>query len=42
MYQKRHKVHLRHGGSYTDSPDWIQMKKATINPKNEDDVFNMQ
>ena len=25
---------FRCGGSYIDSPDWI--KKATINPKNED------
>ena len=35
MYYKCHKVNFRPGGSYTDSPDWI--KKAAINPKNEDD-----
>ena len=25
------------GGSYINSPGWIQKKKAKINPKNEDD-----
>ena len=25
------------GGSYTDSPIWIRIKKATINPINQDD-----
>ena len=28
---------FKRGGSYNDSPDWIKKKKATINPKNEDD-----
>ena len=26
-------------GSYIDCPDWIKMKKATINPKNTNDKF---
>ena len=36
MYNKCHKVNFRRGGSYIDSQDWIKKKKATINPKNED------
>ena len=34
---KCHKVNFRRGGSYIDSPDWIKKKKATVNPKDEDD-----
>ena len=37
MYYKCHKLNFKCGGSYIDSPDWIKKKKATINPKNEDD-----
>ena len=37
MYYKCHKVCFKRDGSHIDSPDWIQNKKATINPKNEDD-----
>ena len=37
MYYKCRKVNFKYGGSYTDSPDQIK-KKATINPKNEDDT----
>ena len=37
MYCKYHKVDFRHGGSYIDSLDWIENKKAAINPKNQDD-----
>ena len=33
---KLHKISLRRAGSYIDSPKWIKNKKATINPKNED------
>ena len=36
LYQKLHKISLNRGRSYIDSPDWIKKKKATINPKNED------
>ena len=34
---KCHKVNFRRGGSYTNSPDWIKKKKATINLENKDD-----
>ena len=37
MYYKCHKVNFEHSGSYIDSPEWIKSKKATVNPKNEDD-----
>ena len=37
MYYKCHKVNFTCGSSYIDSPNWIKNKKATINPKNEDD-----
>ena len=30
---------LNGGGSCIDSPGWLQNKKATINPKNNDDHF---
>ena len=32
-----HKISLNRGGSYIDSPKWSKNKKATINPKNNDD-----
>ena len=28
---------IRKGASYIDSPEWLKNKKATINPKNNDD-----
>ena len=31
------KVGLKRRGSYIDSPEWLKNKKATINPKNNDD-----
>ena len=31
------KISLSKGGSYTHSPEWLKNKKATINPKNNDD-----
>ena len=34
---KLHKISLNRGGSYIDSPKWLKNKKATINPKNNDD-----
>ena len=33
---KLHKISLRRGGAYIDSPKWIKNKKTTINPKNTD------
>ena len=37
LYYNLKKVSLRTGGSYTDSPKRPKNKKATINPKNNDD-----
>ena len=31
------KIGLKRGASYIDSPEWLENKKATINPKNNDD-----
>ena len=36
-YYNLHKISLNRGGSYIDSPKWLKNKKATINPKNNDD-----
>ena len=37
MYYHLQKTSLsRKGGSYIDSPEWLKNKKATINPKNND------
>ena len=40
-YYKCHKKNPNCGGSYIDSPDWIKIKKATINPinKNNNECF---
>ena len=38
LYCKCHKINFKRGGSYIEFPDWIKNKKATINPKNEDDM----
>ena len=32
-----HKISLNRTGSYTDSPEWLKAKGATINPKTIDD-----
>ena len=37
LYYKFHKISLNRGGSYVDSPEWLKNKRATINPKNNDD-----
>ena len=37
LYYKLHKISLKRGGSYIDSPEWLKIKKATINLKNEKD-----
>ena len=39
MYYNLNKVSLSRGGSYIDSPKLLKNKKATINPKNNDDKF---
>ena len=35
MHYKCLKISFKCGGSYIDSPHWIKVKKATINPKND-------
>ena len=37
LHYKCHKTNFKLGGSYIDSPDWIKIKKATINPVNKKD-----
>ena len=37
MCYKCHKVNFKRRGLYIDSPDWIKIKKATINSNNDDD-----
>ena len=37
LHYDLHKLSLNRGGSYIDSPKWSKNKKATINPKNNDD-----
>ena len=37
LYYNLNKVSLSRGGSYVDSHKWLKNKKATINPKNNDD-----
>ena len=37
LYYDLNKISLSRGGSYIDSPEWLKNKKATINPKNNDD-----
>ena len=32
LYYNCHKISPNYGGSYTDPPDWIKNKKATISP----------
>ena len=42
LHYKLHKISLNKGGSYIDSPKWLQNKKATINPGNNDDKNNAE
>ena len=37
LYYDLHKISLNRRVSYIDSPEWLKNKKATINPKNNDD-----
>ena len=44
LYYKLRKTSLHRQGSYIDSPEWLENKKATINPKKikkMTNVFNM-
>ena len=36
---KLDKISLNRAGSYIDSPKWLKNKKATINPKNNDNKY---
>ena len=36
LYYHLQKIGLKRGRSYIDSPEWLKNKKATINPKNND------
>ena len=36
LYYHLHRISLKRGGSYIDSPEWLKNKKATINPENSD------
>ena len=35
LHYECHKINQNRGVLYTDSPDWINNKKATINPMNK-------
>ena len=37
LFYDLNKISLSRGGSYIDSSGWLKNKKATINPKNNDD-----
>ena len=37
LYYDLNKISLNRGGSYVESPKWIEDKKATINPQNKKD-----
>ena len=37
LYCKCHKTKFKQGGSYFDSPEWIEKKQTTITLKNKDD-----
>lgn len=39
LYHKCSKINVNHGESYIGSPDWMQNKKATINPIKNDKCF---
>ena len=36
FYYDLKKINLNRGGPYIDSPEWLENKKATINPKSND------
>ena len=37
LHYNLHKVSLNRDGSYIDAAEWLKNKKATINPKNNDE-----
>ena len=36
LHYNLNKISLSRSASYIDSPEWLKNKKATINPKNND------
>ena len=34
-----HKIDLRRASSFIETPDWLNVKKAVVNPKNKNDNF---
>ena len=38
LYYKFHRIHLNQGLSDIVFPNWLKNKKATINPKNDDNM----
>ena len=36
LYYHLHRISLKIGKSYIKSPEWLENKRATINPKNDD------
>ena len=41
LYYHLQKISLKRGESYIGSPEWLKNKKATINPKNNDDNYSI-
>ena len=41
LYYHLQKISLKRGESYIGSPEWLKNKKATINPKHNDDNYSM-
>ena len=39
LHYNLNKISLSRGGSYIDSSEWLKNKKATINPKNNDNKY---
>ena len=39
LFHSLYKTRLRRGKSYIESPEWLKNKRATINPKNDDNCF---
>ena len=37
LYYKCHKINVNRGGSCIESPNWIKIKRAAINPMNKKD-----
>ena len=42
LYYHLHKRILNRAGSYIDSPKRLKAKRATINPKNKNNVLNIR